>query len=276
MADNEYTFTDRTHEQRRLASQAVGFDPLTERVFGAAGIGVGMRVLDLGSGAGDVAMLAARLVGPEGEVVGVERDPAAVAAANERVARVGIDNVRFIEGDVQTLAQVTGEFDAVIGRLVLMYLADPVDAVRRAAALLRPGGVMCLHEGDMTYDWAHPMTPLWTQMRAWFVEALQRTNVATRMGLSLYPTFVAAGLPAPEQRLECAVGGGAHARAWGWANVMRGVLPLLERLGIATAAELDADTLADRLRDEITAAGGIVIWPPMVGAWSRTAGRTTA
>lgn len=59
MADDEYTFTDRTHEQRRLASQAVGFDPLTERVFGAAGIGVGMRVLDLGFGAGDVAMLAA-------------------------------------------------------------------------------------------------------------------------------------------------------------------------------------------------------------------------
>lgn len=270
MSESGYTFTDRVHEQRRLASQAVGFDPLTERVFYAAGLGVGMRVLDLGSGAGDVAMLAARLVGPEGEVVGVERDPAAVASARDRVARAGINNVQFIEGDVQTLAQVTGMFDAVVGRLVLMYLPDPVDAVRRAAALLRPGGLICLHEGDMTYDWASPMTPLWTQMRTWFVEALERTNVATRMGLSLYSTFIAAGLPAPEQRLECAVGGGERARAWAWANVMRGVVPLLEQLGIATADELDAETLADRLEHDVKVADGIVIWPPMVGAWSRT------
>src|SRR5205085_2563650 len=116
-------------------------------------------------------------------------------------------------------------------------------------------------EGDMTYDWASPMTPLWTQMRTWFVEALERTNVATRMGLGLYSTFIAAGLPAPEQRLECALGGGDRVRAWGWANVMRGVLPLLERLDIATADELDADTLADRLEHDVDAAGGIVIWP---------------
>jgi len=269
MSESDYAFADRVHEQRRLASQAVGFDPLTERVFQAAGIGVGMRVLDLGSGAGDVAMLAARLVGPEGEVVGVERDPAAVASATDRVKRAGVDNVRFIEGDAQTLEQVTGVFDAAVGRLVLMYLPDPVEALRRAAAAVRPGGLVCLHEGDMTYDWAFPMTPLWTQMRAWFVEALERTNVATRMGLSLYPAFLAAGLPAPELRIECGAGGGEQARAWGWANVMRGVLPLLERLGIATAEELEPDTLVDRLEEDLRAADGIVIWPPMVGAWSR-------
>ena len=90
MSTSEYAFTDRAHEQRRLASQAELFDPLTERVFRTAGRGNGMRVLDLGSGAGDVAMLAGRLVGPEGEVVGVERDPEAVASATARVARHGL------------------------------------------------------------------------------------------------------------------------------------------------------------------------------------------
>jgi len=272
VGESGYTFADRGHEQRRLASQAAGFDPLTERLFQAAGVGVGMRVLDLGSGAGDVALLAARLVGPEGEVVGIERDPAAVASATDRVRRAEVDNVRFIEGDVQALDAITGTFDAVVGRLVLMYLPDPVDAIRRAAGVVRPGGLVCLHEGDMTYDWASPMTPLWTQMRAWFIEALERTNVATRMGLSLFPAFLAAGLPAPELRMECAVGGGERARAWGWANVMRGVLPLLERLEIATAEDLDPDTLADRLNRDLQDADGIVIWPPMTGAWARTTG----
>ena len=64
--------TDSEHE--RLIRQAARLAPYTERFFREAGIGPGQRVLDLGSGVGDVAMLAARLVGPSGEVVAVERD----------------------------------------------------------------------------------------------------------------------------------------------------------------------------------------------------------
>jgi SAM-dependent methyltransferase len=267
MNTSPYAFADRAREQRRLATQAELFDPLTERVFRAAGLGNGMRVLDLGSGAGDVAILAARLVGPEGEVVGVERDPEAVASATARVAQVGLPNVRFMQGDAQKLDGVADGFDAAIGRLVLMYLPDPAAALRRAAGLLRPGGVVCFHEGDMSYDWAAPMTPLWMRIRTWFLATLERANAATRMGLSLYPTFIAAGLPAHELRLECAVGGGD--KAWAWANVMRGVLPLMERFGITTATELEPDTLAERLQDELRAANGIVISPPLIGAWAR-------
>jgi SAM-dependent methyltransferase len=265
----EYVFADRGTEQRRLERQAALFDPLTERVFQAAGLRPGMRVLDLGSGAGDVAILAARLVGPDGEVIGVERDATAAAVATVRVQRAGFSNVRLVQGDVQTLDGVAGAFDAIVGRLVLMYLPDPVAALARAAQLLRPGGLLCIQEGDMAYDWAQPMTPLWTQIRAWFLETLRRARVAPRMGLSLYAGFVAAGLPAPELRLECSVAGGATAPAWGWANVLLGVLPLMERLGVTTAAELQPDTLAERLLHDTMAADGIVIPPPLVGAWAR-------
>src|SRR5215472_6649901 len=125
MNTSQYAFADRAQEQRRLATQAELLDPLSERVFREAGLGAGMRVLDLGSGAGDVAMLAARLVGREGEVVGVERDPEAVASATARVAQAGISNVRFIQGDVQSLDGVADGFDAAVGRFVLMYVPDP-------------------------------------------------------------------------------------------------------------------------------------------------------
>jgi hypothetical protein len=54
---SQYAFADRAQEHRRLATQAELLDPLTERVFREAGLGTGMRVLDLGSGAGDVAIL---------------------------------------------------------------------------------------------------------------------------------------------------------------------------------------------------------------------------
>ena len=61
-------------EQERLIRQAARLDPYTERLFHDAGIGPGQGILDIGSGVGDVAMLTARLVGPSGEIVGVERD----------------------------------------------------------------------------------------------------------------------------------------------------------------------------------------------------------
>ncbi|HEY2526671.1 MAG TPA: class I SAM-dependent methyltransferase [Xanthobacteraceae bacterium] len=270
MERSVYLFADREKEQRRLERQAELLDPLTERVFQAAGLKPGTRVLDLGSGAGDVAMLAARLVGSDGKVVGVERDPAAVVAATARVKRAGLSNVHFVQGDVQTLDGFEGDLDAVVGQLVLMYLPDPAVSLARAPQLVRPGGLICVQEGDMAYDWAEPMTPLWTQVRAWFLETLRQARVAPRMGLSLYSSFVAAGLPPPELKLECAIGGGAEAAAWGWANVVLGVLPLIERLGVATAADLQPDTLAERLLRDVLAADGIVIGPPLVGAWAHT------
>jgi ubiquinone/menaquinone biosynthesis C-methylase UbiE len=261
-------FTDREEVQQCLERQAGLFDSLTERLFQVAGLRPGMRVLDLGSGMGDVAMMAAWLVGFDGRVIGIERDPAAVAAATARVEWAKLSNVRFVQGDVQTLYGIEGGFDAVIGRLVLMYLPDPIAALARATELLRPGGLVCFQEADLAYDWAAPMTPLWTRMRALLLRTLIRTRVAPRMGLSLHSSFVAAGLPGPELQVGCAIGG--DARAFAWANVLIGLLPLMERLGVATTADLEPDTLAERLLGDVLAAEGIVISPPLIGAWTHT------
>src|SRR6476620_8091371 len=90
--------TDAEHE--RLIRQAVRLAPITERLFREAGVGSGQRVLDIGSGVGDVAMLVARLVGPSGEVVGVERDEKSIAKARARAAEAQLDNVSFTQSDV--------------------------------------------------------------------------------------------------------------------------------------------------------------------------------
>jgi ubiquinone/menaquinone biosynthesis C-methylase UbiE len=87
---------------------------MTERLFQAAGLAPGMRVLDVGSGAGDVAFLAAELVGPDGVVVGVDVDGAALATARARAELLGLRNVTFIEGDVGTAA-LDDAFDAAVG-----------------------------------------------------------------------------------------------------------------------------------------------------------------
>lgn len=260
-----YPFADRAAEDERLAAQAALFEPLTRRLFQEAGLAPGMRVLDLGSGAGDVARLAAEFVGPEGQVVGVERDPEAVELARRRTSA---GNVEFRVGDVQTLDGIEDGFDAVTGRLVIMYLPDPVAAIRRAATLVRPGGLVCLHECDMEYLWAYPETPLWSQVRGWFLDALRKAGIETRMGPRLHSAFRAAGLPSPGLLAEAVCGGGADAPAWGWSNVVTQAAPLMERLGIVSHAQLDPPTLPSRLLAELGSCDGCVISPTLTGAWT--------
>src|SRR6187549_1252068 len=113
----DYPFANRAAEDERLVAQGALFDPLTRRLLQQAGLAPGMRVLDLGSGAGNVARLVAELVGPGGAVVGIERDSAAVELARRRTDAA---NIEFRVGDAQTLEGVEGGFDAVVGRLVLM------------------------------------------------------------------------------------------------------------------------------------------------------------
>src|SRR5215470_17977301 len=131
--------TDSEHE--RLIRQAARLAPYTERFFRQAGIGPGQRVLDLGSGVGDVAILAARLVGSSGEVVGVEREAQAIARARARVVEARLNNVRFVQCD---LNQFAGDqiFDAMVGPRILQFVPEPVAIVRSLSRLVRPGGVV--------------------------------------------------------------------------------------------------------------------------------------
>jgi len=85
-SSSSYALGSTAAEQDRLIRQAARLAPLTERFFLEAGIGPGQRVLDLGSGVGDVAMLAARLVGPSGEVIGIERDSRCITRSTARGA----------------------------------------------------------------------------------------------------------------------------------------------------------------------------------------------
>src|SRR4030095_15790859 len=80
----EHVYGRSPEEHARLALQARILRPYTERFFRAAGLAPGMRVLDIGSGIGDVAMLAAEIVGPNGRVVGIDRDPSFLETARRR------------------------------------------------------------------------------------------------------------------------------------------------------------------------------------------------
>ena len=86
---SNYVLGQSTHEYERLMLQGRLLRPYTEKYFRAAGVTPGMRVLDLGSGMGDVALLAADIVGPSGRVVGLDPDAAALKRAAERTIEQG-------------------------------------------------------------------------------------------------------------------------------------------------------------------------------------------
>jgi SAM-dependent methyltransferase len=257
-------------ETQRLILQHQIYGPMTRQFLNGAGVGSGMTVLDVGSGAGDVTVLLADLVGPQGRVVGVDTNAEILEVARERVRVAGWSNVTLFEGDIHELAR-RDEFDAVVGRWVLMYLSDPTAVLRAIGSLLGKGGLVAFQEGDLSNPPApYPPTPLHEQVRTWTTPPPGAPGPDTQMGLKLYRTYVAAGLPAPMLRLDTPIGGGAAWPGFAYlAATVRSLLPFLEQLGGVSADEVDVDTLEERLRAELVALDGIQILPPLIGAWAR-------
>jgi SAM-dependent methyltransferase len=278
-ADPAYALARSRDEYERLSRQAAFVGGTTERLFRAAGLEPGMRVLDVGSGSGDVALLAAELVGPEGEVVGVDVDTAALEIARGRAQSLGLRNVTFVEGDART-AELDGGFDAAVGRLVLMYWRDPAEALGRIAGHVRPGGVVAFQELDLdptVGSRSLPEQTLWNETGQLVVETFTRAGMQVRMGRQLFGAFLAAGLPAPRMRDEALVGGGPDFDGYAWlAGVARSLAPLMAKLAIADVDQLGLDTLADRIRDDAVAGGAVVWTPSFVGAYARRPERGSA
>ncbi|HEU5327417.1 MAG TPA: methyltransferase domain-containing protein [Thermomicrobiales bacterium] len=267
-ADPIYWLERTDTETQRLIRQGSYYNPFTRRFFVEAGIVPGMRVLDVGSGAGDVALLAAELVGPTGQVVGVDLNPAVLVVARERARAAGHANVEFAVGDVRELAQ-DKPFDAVVGRFILLYLADPAVALRAFVSRVKPGGIVAFQDFTIRPAW-QPDSALWRQTAGWILAVGQRARVELAMGDKLRQTFLTAGLPEPRLHLEARIGGGPDYTGYEeLASVVRSMLPLILKFGIATAAEVDIDTLEDRLRAETVAANGAAKGPDLVSAWTR-------
>jgi SAM-dependent methyltransferase len=228
-----------------------------------------MRVLDVGCGSGDVAFLAADLVGLSGEVLGVDRERRAVDWANARAHSQGTRNVNFVEGDPAEM-EFDQKFDAIVGRLVMMYYPDPVDTIRKLMRHVRPEGLIVFQEMDMANARSLPVAALFERSMTWIKQTLSATGARTRLGLELYPVFLAAGLPGPSMRVDALIGGGPQCPAYEIvADVVQSLLPVMEKLKIASAAEVETSTLAQRMRDEVVALKGVVVSAGFIGAWSR-------
>jgi SAM-dependent methyltransferase len=263
-------------EHERLGRQSDMYAQFTRRLLARAGIEPGMRVLDVGCGPGDVSLLLSELVGADGSVVGVERDEEALSTARRRAVESGAANVEFVLGDFREVEFAGDSFDALVGRLVLMYQGDPAAAVRDAARHVRSGGVvvfaeMCLRTGSVIPErflvsW--PPTLASEQLSAWIDAIFGGLGTQPDMGMRLPATFAEAGLlPSPDLDSEVAIAIDEEAIS-GVVELARSLLPGIVAAGVATEEEVDIDTLAERLRAGSGSVGRVAFWPTVVGAFA--------
>ena len=102
----------------------------------------GERVLDLGSGAGTDSLIAAQMVGPEGQVTGIDMTPQMLAKARAAAAELGADNVEFVETEAEQLPFPDGSFDVVISNGVIDLIPDKDAVFSELFRVLAPGGRM--------------------------------------------------------------------------------------------------------------------------------------
>jgi ubiquinone/menaquinone biosynthesis C-methylase UbiE len=249
-----YTLGRSKTETRRLMMQTRIYHQLTRRFLFDARIVPGMKVLDLDSGPGDVAFLAADIVGEHGEVVGIDLNPAVLEIARNRARVEGRSNVTFIEGDCRS-AELPKDFDAAIGQLVLTYTGDVATTLRGIVEQVRPGGVVAFMEAEFSAVLGYlrsSSSDLLPKAWEWANRVFQGTGNHTSMAPQLFRAFAAAGLGIPQMELRAPLGGSLEWIGYEWAS-----------------DEIKLGTLVDRLRAEVNQTGIPFILIPMVTAWAK-------
>ncbi|MBV9276256.1 MAG: methyltransferase domain-containing protein, partial [Verrucomicrobia bacterium] len=182
----------------------------------------------------------------------------------------GLKQIRFEQAAVQNYSS-DESFDVVIGRYILHHQSDPVDFLRSAARLVRPGGGIAFHEIRVvqTTD-SLPYVPLW-QLAGNLIE------MACRSGLPHYDVsnrliecFFEAGLPQPHLFCETLIGGGIDSPLYAWmAESLRSFLPQLAKIGFALGEPGVLEAFEDNLRAAVVEARSQIVAPAQVCCWTR-------
>ena len=262
-----YSLGSSDPEIARLHAQAELLREPTRVLLAASGVGPGMRVLDLGTGLGHVAQAVADVVGPDGEVVGLDMDARMLDEARARTE--DLPNVRFVEGDV-TQWRTEDPFDAVVGRLILFHVQDPVGVLRHHAEAVRPGGRVAMLDYDIGDLRAEPADPLTDRMAALIMAAFRAAGADPTIGSRLKRLLAESGVEdvrgfaiAEYLANDDPVGPAMLS------GVVGSLAPVILAHGLATEDELGLDTLATRARESLQATGSVLVPPMLAGAWGR-------
>ena len=251
----------------RLPEQNRVLTPTTIRLLRATGIEEGMAVLNIDCGTGDVAMIAADLVGPKGHVVGIDPCGNAIGRAQSRAAAGRYENLDYRNLDLDD-ARLPAVFDLVVCRHSLIGKRDPVRFLRTAARFVRDGGVLALHEMDMSRGIrSSPSVPKLRVVNQIIHDVLRRSGVTLDAGGRLVGLLGEANLHDPQLFCESVVGTGDSLPVLGLiVATLRSLVPHLTR---AENEAIDLDCLEGQLRQSALMLRSQIEFLPQVCAWTR-------
>ncbi len=178
--------------KKRLEVLARVMWPTTARLLTEAGLAPGMTCLDLGCGGGDVTLQLARLVGPRGQVIGLDMDEVKLDLARRTATQLGLANVQFRKQTVQDWVEES-QYDCIYCRFLLTHLADPLHTLRQMLRAARPNGVAVVEDIDAGSSFSYPQCAGFDTLLRLYRAAVARQGADADIGPKLYGMLLDAG-----------------------------------------------------------------------------------
>ncbi len=198
----EYVFGGSENELARLRAQAAEHEATARWLLDTIGVRPGWRVLDVGCGPIGILSLLADAVGPDGEVVGLERESRFVEMAREEMDHLGLTNVRIVEGDALSSGIERDSFDLVHERLVMVNVPERGQLVTEMLSLAKPGGSIALEDIDNVSWLCDPPHDSWTALLEAFHRAFRAGGGDPFIGRRLPALLRGAGVDAVETHVH--------------------------------------------------------------------------
>jgi SAM-dependent methyltransferase len=271
MASNTVTYSDPyalatgAAAVRRLHVLHDVYAPAGKRILQRAGLTKGMKVADFGCGVGVVTRMLAEMVGPAGRVTGIDLCGAQLQEAAEYCAREGMKNISFVKASAECSGLPRNSFDVVYCRFLLLHLKDPFACLREMRAVLKPGGMLVVEDGDLASATSVPRSAM-DAFADLFGKLGAKRGLNYSLAKDLYHIVMAAGFPLPGIEIhQPAILRGENRHLLKWSVEEAG--PALIDAGILTSDEL-ARTLAE-MQSAVEDPNILILAPRMSIVWAR-------
>jgi SAM-dependent methyltransferase len=264
---DQYFLGHASEEQQRLQQQAHELAGESEWLFDQIGVAPGARVVEIGCGPQGCLELLSERVGPDGSVVGVEISDEAVELARAFLEERGIANAGVVHGDAKSAALPRESFDLATARLVLVNIPEPETLVAEMVALVKPGGVVALHEADWRPHVCDPPLPEWDRLMAALEAYATANGIDLFVGRRLPRLLAEAGLADVRVNPLIHAYGPGHSRRPIFLQFVNNLRDRIVAQGLISETELADCTaaLARHLDDPAT----LVLSHVFVQAWGR-------
>lgn len=265
--DRPYALATGARAVRRLHMLHNIYSPAGRRLLLAAGLREGMKVADFGCGVGVVTRMIAEMTGPRGSVTGIDVDDAQLGEARAWCDSAGITNVSFVRADATHTRLPRASFDLVYCRFLLLHLPDPMACLREMRAVLRPGGIVVVEDGDLTSATSVPPTAT-DAFADLFGKYGPAHGLDYALARNLYHMVIRSGFSDVNVEIhQPAISDGENRLFLKWSVEEAG--PAFVNAGIVTDAQLER-TL-DAMQNAIDDPDVLILAPRMSIVWARKA-----